>query len=365
MPMNTIQGYYDAENAAGLLPKVTQAIYNRTLLERANPSLVYDKFGQRHPLKNRSGKSMVFRRWKKLAEATAPLAEGVTPTGSELTKEEVIATIKQYGDYVTITDMLDLTNFDPIINEASEILGEQMGETLDTIYASKLSAGTNAYVVTQDYTDFGGTGETAPAHPAFSANRSSVAGVLNRAAIDKAINVLDRADAKRFTSMVSGANKENTWPMDAAYWAVIHPDITRDLHMTLRSGLVKGNDFVPVEQYASHSGVMPGEVGKYRNVRFVATTHCPIWADAGAAVGSTGLRSTGGSNVDVYSVLIFGRDAYGIVPLEKGSARTIIHRAGSTADPLNQRNTVGWKSATTLSILNDEWMVRLEVGSLA
>lgn len=67
----------------------------------------------------------------------------------------------------------------------------------------------------------------------------------------------------------------------------------------------------------------------------------------------------------MYTTLVFGRDAYGIVPLNGGSARTIIHRAGGPGDPLNQRNTVGWKWAGTSVILNDEWMVRIESGTQA
>jgi len=103
---------------------------------------------------------------------------------------------------------------------------------------------------------------------------------------------------------------------------------------------------------------MPGEVGKYRSIRFIETTHAKIWEGAGSGT-TTGMRNDG-SNCDVYGCLFFAKDAYGIVPLEKGSARTIVHRGGSTSDPLNQRNTVGWKHAATLAILNDEYMVRLE-----
>lgn len=357
MSVNTIQGFYDAENASGYsptLPKVTQAIYNRSLLERAKPLLVYQKFGGRTPLKQRNGKSMVFRRWLNLDENTTPLSEGTTPAGSNLTKEEVVATIKQYGDYVTISDMMDMTNFDPTINEASEILGEQMGQSLDTIYADLLAAGTNAYVVSAT--------STPPA--AFDDNRSTVAQIINKVALDKAINVLDRNNAKKFTRLIEGADRDNTYPVAPAYWAVIHPDITRDLYDATSSGLNIGSNFTPVEHYAKQTQVMPGEVGKYRSIRFIESTHCKVWPDSGSGT-TTGMRTTSGSNCDVYGVMIFGRDAYKIVPLEKGSARTIVHRAGGPGDPLDQRNTVGWKAATTLAITNDDWMVRLEVTASA
>jgi N4-gp56 family major capsid protein len=350
MALNTIQGFYDIETAAGIIPEATQATYNRSLLERAEPLLVYDKFGQRHPLKTRSGKSMIFRRWEKLDDATTPLSEGVTPAGSTLTRTELVAMIKQYGDWVGLSDMLILTDFDPTINEASEVLGEQMGETLDSIYRDLLVAGTQAY-----------TSLTATTWEAYAA-KVNAANVIHPDILDKAINVLDRANAKKFTRMVSGTVKVNTYPIAASYWGVVHPDVTKDFYNV--SNFTRGTEFVPVEQYSAHTQTMPGEVGKYRSIRFVESTNAKIWTDVGSGT-TTGMRTTGGSNCDVYGTLIFGRDAYGIVPLEKGSARTIIHRAGSNTDPLNQRNTVGWKHATTCKILNDEWMVRLETTASA
>lgn len=349
MAVNTTTVLYAAESSS--IPKVTQAIYNRTLLTRAEPLLVYQKFGKKIPLKQRNGKSMVFRRWLNLAENTTPLTEGVTPAGSTLTKEEVIGTLKQYGDYVEISDMLTFTNFDPIINEASDILGEQMGQSTDTLYANDLTAGTNAFTVL-----------TATTYEDYS-DRTHTAKAINKSGLDYVINVLDRANAKKFTGLNAPTEKTNTWAIAPSYWAVIHPDVTRDLYHS-DSGLTLGEHFTPVEQYGSQAQVVPGEVGKYRSIRFIETTHAKIWAGTGSTT-LTGMRSTG-SNCDVYGCLFFARDAYGIVPLEKGSARTIIHRAGGPGDPLNQRNTVGWKHATCGAvILQDDWMVRLEATSHA
>lgn len=359
MSLNTIQGFYDVEDARSpALPKVTQATYHRTLLKNAKQLLVYDKFGTQYPLKQRSGMTMVWRRYKKLAENTVPLTEGVTPAGKRLEKEEITATIKQYGDFIELTDLIEFVNFDPIVSEAVEKLGDQMLESHDTLYANMLSAGTNAFCVTGDYGD---AGATAPTYAAYTAAvRLTVDGVLNKAACDKAINLLDRANAEKFTGQINATDKVSTYPIPASYICIIHPDIERDLRSKY-SGMTFGEEFTPVERYAAQSNIYQGEIGRYRSIRFVATTHSKMWAGAGNTIASPAIYRNDGTRYDVYSVLFLAKNAYGIVPLEGGSARTIIK---PPTDPLNQRKTIGWKSATTLAILDDANMLRMEVASL-
>jgi N4-gp56 family major capsid protein len=115
-----------------------------------------------------------------------------------------------------------------------------------------------------------------------------------------------------------------------------------------------------VQEYAQTIAVQPGEIGAYRNIRFIATTNAKIFADSGGAASTTFRYTTANTALDVYSTLILGRDAYGIVPIMTGNSRIIIHKAGGNSDPLNQRNTVGWKAGGASVILNDAWMLRIE-----
>jgi N4-gp56 family major capsid protein len=260
-----------------------------------------------------------------------------------------------------VTDLLETIGLDDIIMEATDLLGENMGETLDTIYREKMIAGTSVTRVTDD-----ADGTYGSACATGTGAVTTVAGILNKYALDQAINILERNKAKKFTGLIQGAAKDATFPVAPAYWCIIHPDMIRDLYAKEYSNLVVGEEFTPVERYAQQTQVMEGEVGKYRCVRFVATTQSKIWADSGVTASGTPYR-TSGTKVDVYSALFLGRDAYGIVPLDGLNSRSIVHRAGSagTADALNQRSTIGWKAATTLAILNDAFMHRVECASLA
>ena len=349
----TLTGHYAQETTDAVIPMATQAVYNRSLLKRALPLLVHMRYGQQRPLKRRSGKSMVFRRYSALAKSNIPVTEAVTPSGVDLTKSEVVATINQYINFTTLSDMIVLAGFDPIINEASQLMGENMGLSLDTVYREIINAGTVFRRTLTSSTS--GVGAI-----------TTVAVGLAKWHIDQAINILDRANAKKFTSMVPASTGVATAPLGPAYRCIIHPDVTRDLFSNGISGLTVGNQFTPVEQYSAQSQVEAGEVGKYRNVRFIESTESKIQLGVGSdTVGTYRATDLGTNRIDVYSCLFLAKDFYGVVPLDGGNSRTIIHRAGSTSDPGNQRSTVAYKAATTAVILNDNFAVRVECAATA
>ena len=62
--------------------------------------------------------------------------------------------------------------------------------------------------------------------------------------------------------------------------------------------------------------------------------------------------------------LFLGKGAYGVVDLSEGTEVIVKPRGSSgTADPLDQRSTVGWKGVHAAAILYDEYMLRVECGS--
>src|SRR5688572_16890044 len=118
---------------AGVIQPGTQVFYDRNLLERAVPADVHGRWGQRRPLSKRSGNQIKFRRYEALANATTALVEGVTPVGTALTTTDVTATLASYGDFIIVSDIVDLTNQDPVLTEAGMVLGEQAGSTTDVL----------------------------------------------------------------------------------------------------------------------------------------------------------------------------------------------------------------------------------------
>ncbi len=315
----------------------TTAYADRRLLKRAVPNNILGQFGQVRQLPGGKSDTIKFRRYEKLAVATTPLVEGVTPTGSQLTKTDLSVQLKQYGDFVTITDYIRDTHEDPVLREASDILGEQAGETYDILRAGVLKAGTNVLYTT-------GT------------QRTDVKDVIGIAKIRTAVRTLKRQEAKQFTRVIKAGPNIGTMPIPASFIAVSHCDLQPDLE--------GDSNWIPVHKYANMGGLIQGEAGVLGEVRWIFDNNLTAWLDGGAAVDA-GQISNGGSNCDVYPVLIFARDSYALVPLAgKGSVRTYVNNPkAQEGDPLAQRGTVGWKGYHACIILNDNWMIRIETAA--
>jgi N4-gp56 family major capsid protein len=267
------------------------------------------------------------------------LIEGVTPSGSKLANQDYTVTLAQYGDYITITDVVMDTHTDPVLQQATDILGEQAALTVETLRFNVLKAGTNVFYANA------------------VAGRSSVVTAIALADQRRVTTALNRQNAKKISQVVASTADFNTKSVEAAYMAVCHPDLETDIRTM--------SGFKPVADYGPHTTPFEGEIGSVEQVRYLTSTVMAPWADAGGAKGA--LRSTSGTSADVYPVLVFGRDAFGIVPLKGKSSMTpmVVNPKPAAGDPLAQRGTVGWKLWTATVILQEAFMARLEVGATA
>lgn len=355
--VDSTSNFLDGSNPGsyGSMPKLTRAYYFKTFLSIHEGRRVHAMFGQKATLPQGNGDTVMWRRYPALAVATTPLTAGVTPSGTVLTYQNVLGTVKQYGSWTGIEDVVSFLHPDNILSMATARLARQAADTEEVIIRDIINAGTSFLRVTADVTS--GTPTTG------LGARTTVAASLTKKAIDTAVTMLEGVDAEYFHGMMAASTKIGTDPIGPAYVAIIHPHVAHDL-INAASGL--GTDFVPREKYASGGVAYPSEVGKYRNVRFVTSTYAKVWANTGAAsIGGPTAASTfretttTGTAADVYSCLILAKDAYGVVKLE-GAAATYYDKPGGQGDPLHQRSTVAWKRFMGAAILDDTNMVRIE-----
>jgi N4-gp56 family major capsid protein len=310
------------------------AFYDRNLLERALPLLIYGNWAQVRDIPRNNSDVIKFRKYNSLTAATTPLNEGVTPVGSQLSVTDSSATVLQYGDYVTLTDKLQMETEDPIETEATDVLGEQAGDTLDQLTRDIMAAGTTIQYVT------GSTGRT----------DITAAMKISLVETKKAVRTLKNNKAKKITSMVDPQTGYNTTPVDACYVGICHPNTTFDLKTE--------TTFVPIEKYAAglKGGALPGEVGKLDEVRFCETTQGKVFVNGGLS-----------GAVDVYATIILGMNAYGKTRISGEAMNVIRKQLGSagSADPLDQRSTIGWKATYVTKILQQLFMLRIEHGVTA
>lgn len=299
--------------------------FDKRLLVKAVPLLNYLKFAQVRDLPANNSDVIKFRRYTLLTAATTALSEGVTPTGSQLAVTDVSATVAQYGDFVTITDKLLFTTLDPVLAETNDLLAQQAANTLDQLTRTVLAAGT-----TIQY-----------ASTATSTVTVTSSMKLTKAEIQEAVRTLKQNNARKLTSMIDPSDGFNTSPVDACYVAFVHPNTVYDLKN------IAG--FIRVEEYGQKKA-MPGEVGALDEVRFIESTNA--FVDSAAGAGS----------IDVYRTIMVGAEAYGISRVSGQAMKNIIKPLGSagSADPLDQRQTSGWKATFVAKRLNEAFLLRIE-----
>lgn len=373
-----------------------KTFYEKTLIDTADAKLIHNQFGQPKQIPKNGGKSIEFRKYSKLPKALTPLTEGVTPDGQKMSVEKLTAQVNQYGGYVTVSDMLELTAIDDNIIQATKLIGSQAGATLDTITRDIINAGTSV-----QYGD----------DLSINARHLLVGG---KAEGNNYLSV----DAIRLA--VRNLKNQNAEPIGDSYVAIIHPDVAHDFTKDPLWERVKTYD--PADLYK-------GEIGRILGVRFVESTEAKIFhaEDLSAAARNLTVKSVAGATItinealsaadiaalagrkilvgealyivdgatnntitvteavtdasagtviypgeagaegrDVYSTLVIADNAYGVTEIEGGGLQHIVKQAGSggTADPLNQRSTVGWKATATAERLVEEYIVRIETTSL-
>ena len=287
-----------------------KTFYDMNLIDEATPNLIHDQFGQKRPIPKNGGKKIEFRKFASLGKALNPIDEGVTPNGKKLSVTAYEAEVSQYGDYIVQSDVLELTSIDNTIVEATKILGNQAGLTLDTITRNVLQGGTNVYYCPHS----------------------------NGTAVDSRSDLGD--DCKLTVDVIKRAvaimKKNNAPKINGDYVAIIHPFAAYDL--------MSDPAWIEAHKYANPENIYEGEIGKVAGVRFVESSEAKVYE--------------GG----VFATLLIADGAYGVTEITGGGLQTIIKQLGSagTADPLNQRSSIGWKAMKTAKILVEPYLMRIE-----
>lgn len=300
-----------------------KTFYEKRLLDQAEPLLVHNQFGDKYPIPAGSGKKIEFRKYSALPKALTALTEGVTPTGNSLTVTTVEGTVKQYGDWIQLSDMLQMTAIDNNVVQATKLLSSQAGRTLDTVTREVLAGGTNVIYAPKVVSGV----ETE---------------VLNRKTLTPECVLTP------FVVMRAAATLEamNTPKINGSYVLITHP--------YCRETLQESPGWVDVVKYKEGNNTFSGEIGKIGDVRVVTTSEAKIINDSTCPV----VEST--TYYSVFTSLMVGANAYGVTMLENGGLQHIVKQLGYGDDPLNQRSSCGWKATSVAVRLCEEYMVRIE-----
>ncbi len=305
----TVNAYTGAATTSADMSSTMKTFYDTALLENARSEAVYGQLGKQQSLPAHHGKTVEWRKWNTLP-APDKLVEGVIPDGKKFGQTSINVPIAQYGEYVTVSDQLELHAVDDVILGATEEVGASMGKEADLLTRDAIMAGCTVVL-------FAPNGSNTP---------SNVGGV-------GADNLFTPDLVAR---AVTQLKKGNAPTIDGKYVAVIHPSVAYDLR--------KDEAWISYHQYDASTEIFNGEIGELHGVRFVESNHAPV-------------MEGGASGAKVYATMIFGRDAFGVVAPEGAGMEMIVKSKDQVGGPLNQFSTIGGKMSHAAKVLYPERML--------
>src|SRR5579885_2574186 len=134
--------YSPASNltTTGTLTHLATVWYNRQALENLKSKLQFWLMVDDTVLPKYSGKTVQWFRYTPFSANTTPQTEGTVGTGLSLTTVTVSATVSQYSDFLTVSDLLEATAIDPIVTNAAIELGYRAGLTCDNLIRNEMDA---------------------------------------------------------------------------------------------------------------------------------------------------------------------------------------------------------------------------------
>ena len=260
------------------------------------------------------GKVIRFTRYTPLATVTTPLTEGSNPAEVSITAANVDATLAEYGNVVNLSRFLTLTSIDANNKEKIELLGQNMGETLDEIVREELVTG---------------------ATDQFAGGNAAITDVA-------AGDVFDAAEVRQAVRTLK-SNKAREYAGKFGFMGKIQPFTTYDL----QGDSVWQN----AKTYSDVQDLYNGETGALHGVRFLESKD----------------GKTTSSTTTVYHNIIHGAEAFGCYDLEgdKPQLHIVPNTQLDSANPTGRTGKAGWAGSFVTKTLNGDWIVDVQSGATA
>jgi len=336
-------------------------VFQTTLLRNAKAMCPY--FEGTEPASVAEHGGTFTAKWRRIDGLTVPSSALTELTGSlafptrtpdQPSVTDITATVSKFGNFIYLTEEVDLGNYTGQTDKLMEILGINAGQALNRQQRNEM----------EDNSDqvFAGAGATTATAVGIGDSDAEISASV----VANAVNQLNNQDALKFAPQSMGSTNVGSSPIRDAYIGFCHVDVEEDLRAIAA--------FIETQQYGSHTSLYKGEIGQLGGVRFISTTEASIDASTGATVSGTATahhRSSGSNRTDVYNMVVMGRDSVGSLGFgfehvketymagdSMPGVQMINHSRGSagSADPLNEVSSLGWKSWHAAKILNSNWI---------
>lgn len=268
-------------------------------LDFIKKELLLVPMGKKKVLPQHMGKTVKWNQWTAPASSVTALSEANPGDGISLTSTAYTNTLAAYGQYVSISDFLQMAAINDTMNDAQELLAYVAALSLDQIVRNELDANG-----TQRYAD-----------PVNNSSKANVESGTDQMASSDLKLVLKALRASNIPTFENGK-----------YKGVIHPYMEFSLLSETAASsfiILSGNNG------SAGTVIESAEIGSAFGIQLSRSTN--IRADA--------------TSTNTYGNIFVGRDAFGVVDLASAGLKMIVKETGSagSADPLDQIATVGYK----------------------
>lgn len=302
-----------AAETTSTLSNELMTFYSSKFIERAKNILVHAQGFQKTTHGKYQGKVMRMNRYTALSVASTALTEGTNPTEVSIASSTVDVTLAEYGTTVKVAKLLSLTTIDREGQEKVELIGQNMGETLDDLARTALYGGATAQLAgaKSALTDVAAT-------DTFDADE-----------VRKAVRTLKVNKALRYG--------------DGYFMGKVGPYSSYDL--------MGDSTWVNAHTYKDGAELYKGEIGRLHGVRFIETNY----------------QKSESSTTTVYSNFIHGDKAIGEYNLEGDMPRLYIKvpTASDTSNPADRYSTISWAGVYAAKVLVATWLINVKSGATA
>lgn len=313
--------------------------YDHVFLERLEANLLYNKYGEKRPLPENQGKTVL---WHALLNPTKgySVGEGAAPAASAVSARSVSATVAQYADLRSISDVVDEQAVVPIVAETVKALGYGAALTLDDMIGDQIGFGSAA-----------STGVANAASVTFPSVRTQGFPILEGNSNTVSWTAVPLSNGQFSTQPVIAHIRNavvqlrtlNAMPFeDGNYRGIIHPKV---------AGYIRADTtFATWMAYSEPQRMTKGKLGVIEGVLFEESATAVNGPVLLSAWSNSAYTSTASQRL--FGTLIFGKGAYGVTKLGGKDAKVITVAGSDKTDPLNQYTLVGYKINAAAKILN-------------
>lgn len=299
------------------LPEAILSVYSMDIQHAAMGIARFAEFTvKKEELSAQPGQSVTFTRYANLTRGGV-VAEDATITTRAMSASQTSITVTEYANAVEVTEKLLLLSYDDVLQEAAVLLGRDYAVVLDLAIRDTLRTGMTNSI-------FAGNATSIPT--------TDSADVFDVEAVRDAVEILQTQNAPKFNGDF--------------YISFVHPHAA--------AYLKRDPDWVSANNYANTRALFNGELGRWEDVVFIATTHMPNGATGATSEGyAASLDGTGAGGIDLYEAFIYGDMCVGWA-----TALPVEMRENGVTD-FGRKHGIGWYSIMGFGMLYGEYGVKI------